>query len=125
MQRLAGRREDVYLARADSYARCDLGVAERRLRLEPRAHCTQSVVFVKPRKPEHRDCGVAEGPLERAAVPLDGLADELEVTGPERTVRLRVESSGELVRVDEVADEHSHGPPVRGAVGTHLVRRPE
>src|SRR5204862_6077106 len=56
VQRLAGRREDVYLARADSYARCELGVAERRFRLEPRTHCTQRAVFLKPRKDEHPEC---------------------------------------------------------------------
>ena len=68
----------------------------------------ERVVLVQHRNAEHGHHGVADELLDRAAVPLDHAAGQLEIARHHRPKGLRVELLAERRRAGDVAEEHGH-----------------
>ena len=76
------------------------------------AHGAQRVVLADGRHAEDGHHGVADELLDRAAVPLDRGARDVEVARHQRAQRLGVEPLAERGRAGDVAEEHGHDLPL-------------
>src|SRR3954469_15013543 len=74
---------------------------------------------------EHGKHRIADELLERAAVPFDRLAHQVEVLRQKHAVRLGVQRFGELGRADEVAQQDRYGAAVGRALALSDARRAE
>jgi hypothetical protein len=80
--------------------------------LERRPNGTQRIVLVNDRDAEDRHHRVADELLDRAAVPLDRGACDVEVAAHDRPQCLRIDALAERSRAADVAEEDGHRLPL-------------